>query len=361
MLGSLPQRRMAAAALTLLLLGGPLLAGCGARGAETATPPLPEPTERPAIRQPEPPPPPAEPVAQTEPSTPARPDPALPGALAVMVENSVWSLPQIGLEQADLVYELEAEFGITRFLAFFYQEAVARIGPVRSARMGFYDIVAAYGTPYAHIGGSFDALDQLRNRDRLLLDLDELYSCDSCFWRDRRRSAPHNAYTSTDLLLKRALAVGWKMSPLHRFAEGAPVEGGSPVKAIAFHWGPKSQQVSWTWDGSRYLRSQSGEPHLMENGAHIGAENLVLLFVKYVWDANAPPEGLNRISIVGRGTGYLYRDGQAYPIRWEKPAPEEHYRLTFADGEPVRLAMGQTWVEVLKSEAHVERGLPPRE
>lgn len=343
--------------LAISLCAGALataLAGCGSKADTTAQQPAPPPpstAETGAVPTPTP--------VTPDVATPTRPQPQLPGAIGVMVENSPQARPQAGLDQADLVYEMESEGGVSRFLALFYQEKAERIGPVRSARMGFYDVATAYAIPYAHAGGNNDVLIELKERNKRLLNLDEIYTCGYCFWRGTEREAPHNLYTSTDKILARAQEVSFGLKPIHRFDEGAPTDGGKPVTELAFSWGPGTQDVSWSWNGKRYERSQSGGPHKMESGAQIQADNVVVLFTKYVWDSAAQwGEGQYNISIVGSGSGYLYREGKAWPIRWDKGAREEHYKLTTTDGKPVRLAVGKTWVEVLKTKEHVVKGLP---
>lgn len=76
--------------------------------------------------------------------------------LGVMIENHLEARPQSGLSSADIVYEAVAEGGITRFLAIFYCQDAEFIGPVRSARTYFVDMVSEYGPSplYAHVGGA---------------------------------------------------------------------------------------------------------------------------------------------------------------------------------------------------------------
>lgn len=326
-------------AAAAVLLAGPL-AGCGKKST---------------------PPPQVEPPRLDSTPAPApqgRGKAELPGALAIMVENSPQAVPQAGLEKAELVYELESEGGITRFMAFFYQQKAERIGPVRSARMSFYQIATAYALPYAHAGGSNEVLLELEQRNRRLLNLDEINTCEECFWRSYDRKAPHNLYTSTDRLISRAEKVHFALQPLFRYEEGPAPENGTPATEIAFTWGKGSQQVSWKWNGTRYERLQAGQPHLMESGTQLAADNLILLFTKYAWDPKAQPNsGLNRITVVGNGSGYLLRGGMIYPLTWSKPSPAEHYRFLLTDGSLAKLAGGQTWIEVLKSKADVA-GLP---
>ena len=76
-------------------------------------------------------------------------------AAASTINNAPDALPQYGISQADVFYEIEVEGGITRMLAVFTDmEEVGSIGPVRSARSYFNNITAAYNIPLFHCGGS---------------------------------------------------------------------------------------------------------------------------------------------------------------------------------------------------------------
>lgn len=341
-----------------LLLALLVTVGCGGRGpsnssARSLTEP---PASATAIPQVKPEPPPAlatpEPKAVQTPSKPPRPDPELNGAIGVMVENSWGARPQAGLDLADVIYELESEYGITRFLAFFYSFKAAKIGPVRSARMGFYEIAKGYGLPFGHAGGNPDVLDVLY-RDEELPDLDDIYTCGTCFWRSDDRKAPHNLYTSTDLLGEHAQERGHKPAQLYLHPQG-DLPAGNPASSVKYSWGPETQDAAWQWDGKRYLRSQSGAPHRVESGAQIGADNLILFWTRYVWVHKG--EWQHDVTITGSGDGYLFRDGQVYPLTWQKTDSDSHFRFTLKDGSDALLAPGQTWVSILKSDKHLSFG-----
>lgn len=129
----------------------------------------------------------------------------LPGVYAVMIDNAVDAWPPSGIERAFLVIEAPVEAGIPRYEAFFAAdaaEAVDKIGPVRSARPYFVDWANEFDALYAHVGGSNAALEVISSTGTF--DLNEFYNASS-FWRASDRYAPHNAYTSTELL---AAAVG---------------------------------------------------------------------------------------------------------------------------------------------------------
>src|SRR5690349_3213017 len=77
----------------------------------------------------------------TAPVIPTWPLTGIPGDAAQMnipivvvkVDNSPWARPHAGINQADIVYELNVE-GITRFMELYHSNSPDRIGPVRSAR-----------------------------------------------------------------------------------------------------------------------------------------------------------------------------------------------------------------------------------
>ena len=64
--------------------------------------------------------------------------------LGIMIENHEQSRPQSGISFADVIYEAVAEGGITRFLGIFYCEDAPRVGPVRSARIYFIDLLSVF-------------------------------------------------------------------------------------------------------------------------------------------------------------------------------------------------------------------------
>src|SRR5437899_1393602 len=78
---------------------------------------------------------------------------------SVIIENHPDARPQSGLAQAGVVYEANAEGGITRFQAFYLENRPPVVGPVRSLRTYFVDWGLEFDAPVAHAGGNADALD----------------------------------------------------------------------------------------------------------------------------------------------------------------------------------------------------------
>ena len=121
-----------ATALLSALLTLLLLAGCHAAGDGPL--PTPEPTDSPQVTgQPAPTPEPT--PAFTNPLTglPCEADLSGIKPVAVMLNNLREALPQLGQSQADIIYEVVAEGGITRMLAVYQSvEDVGTIGSIRA-------------------------------------------------------------------------------------------------------------------------------------------------------------------------------------------------------------------------------------
>ena len=94
----------------------------------------------------------------------------------VSVENSVASRPHSGLYKADIVWEMEVEYGITRFLAVFNDELPDKVGPVRSARHYFLPIIKQMNAPFYHFGGSKFAYNEIAEEKLVTFDGTKTYA-----------------------------------------------------------------------------------------------------------------------------------------------------------------------------------------
>jgi hypothetical protein len=296
--------------------------------------------------------PPDDPPDEVEPEPEPEPEPAppeLPAALIVSVDNKVEARPQTGLDQADLVFEVLAEWRITRFIAFFYSKAVPKIGPVRSMRDYTAHIIAPYRTPFAHAGGSSDGLKAIR--DLRIPDLDEIYNSQPAFWRDNSRIAPHNLYTSTDLMIAEATRRGLTMSPLPELPRGE-MGSGLVLDELSIVYSIRNPSLylidykaEWKWDGEVYVRSMNGQPHLTTEGTQITTDNIVVLSVEHrdimgsgTWDT--------QMDVIGGGEALFMRDGVSYKGTWRKPTAHDHFEFQ-VNGQTYRFKPGNVWIQVV--------------
>ncbi|MDP3057882.1 MAG: DUF3048 domain-containing protein [bacterium] len=288
------------------------------------------------------------PVTPVEPA-PIPKDPApvsttkLAGAIVASIDNYVSARPQSGLDKADLVVEMIAEGGITRFLAFFYSKPAPLLGPIRSARYYFVQIVKPFNVPFAHAGGAQQALDLIK--ELKVPDICEIYNSSAAFWRDTSRAAPSNLYTSTTRLINEVHKKGLSLSILPKLPFGIMTDGKKASK-ITLTYSP-SYNTSWTLENNRYLRYINGKPHTMKDGAKLYADTIVVLAAPH---RNVYEGTLLRtdIDIIGSGAARFFRDGFWWEGTWEKKSAITHFEF-LVDGQTFQFNEGITWIQVLPS------------
>lgn len=280
----------------------------------------------------------------------------LPQVFSVMIDNHEEAWPPTGIDEAFLVIEAPVEAGISRMLAFFSEEqSVEQIGPVRSARPYYLDWAEELDAMYVHVGGSNAALDQIASGG--IFDMNQ-YWWGEYFWRaNGNRFAPHNVFTSTELLnafyqLREEVGVApTRLYDLWTWKDPEPT-GKDGVGLHVDFWAPV-YVVDWVYDGEtgRYLRSQFDEPHVTEAGEQIVADNIAVVVTEIEIIDNV---GRREIRTMGEGEGYVLQDGIVISATWKKPSSSE--RLKFynrATGEEIVMNAGVTWIEVVGSEEDI--------
>jgi hypothetical protein len=301
----------------------------------------------------EPPPTETEVQAQEPVTEPRVPD--LPGGLLVMIDNHPNARPQSGLDKADVVYEIMAEGGITRYMALFYSEKSDMVGPVRSARYYYVQLARGMDLPLAHAGGSQEALTMIRSIG--VKDMDEIYNSEKYFWRDQSRRAPHNLYTSTDRLTEGAAAKKYEVKQPEMIPEGDAFAG-EPLKdgtlAIDYATGRYRYSVSWVWEededagqpGGRYRRLINDEPHETLDGEALAADTIFVLEAR-TRDVVKDGTPMSEIDIVGSGSALCIADNQVMRGTWAKEAAGEPLRIMDERGGVMRQKAGKTWIQVV--------------
>ncbi len=279
--------------------------------------------------------------------------------ISVMIDNQIDAQPWSGVDRASLVIESPVEGGITRLMAFFDPSVSSStmIGPVRSARPYFVDWARAWEAGYAHVGGSPEALEKLKKLGRDVANLDEMANS-STFYRLRTKVAPHNVYSSIDMLSEAmdrrygtstATFAAWRFEPLVTSTNA--VVSASSVKI------PYGGSYSITWkydtDLGQYRRSKGTTVQKTAEGKELLASNVVVIKT----DAQVlDDKGRLSVRTVGSGDAVLYRAGKKYIARWSR-SQNEPMRFEGADGSEYVMTAGTTWIEVTTDD-RVFAGLP---
>ena len=273
-------------------------------------------------------------------------------ALAVKIENSVAARPQSGLAQADVVWEQVVEGGISRYVAVYHSRLPVEVGPVRSIRLMDAPITAPLTGLIAFSGGQPDFLAALRGAGLQLISHD---GGAAGFYRVPHRWAPHDVYADPAALLTQAdrrqrappgaqfvLAAGGERPT-------AVVEGG-PTRALELTLSGVSHP-RWSWDraAGAWLRWEGSTAAVGARGVQFRARNVVVLRVDVVPTAYVDAAGnpVPDAVLVGSGDGLVATGGRTVAVRWSKRSLAEPVRLTGPTSAPVRLAPGNTWVELV--------------
>ncbi|UFJ41028.1 DUF3048 domain-containing protein [Brevibacillus humidisoli] len=275
----------------------------------------------------------------------------------VMINNHPKARPQSGLEQADIVYEILAEGEVTRFVAIYQSHKPPVIGPVRSIRPYYIEIGAGFDAVMVHAGGSPEALQTLGRSDYAYIN--EINNS-AYFWREKFRQAPHNLYTSAELIEKAMNDKGMRMTtelPDFPFLPAeAKVIGGEKANQIdvTFH---SLYSASYTYDErkEKYLRFTEGEPHIeLSTEQQLEVTNLLVLAARHrVLDS----EGRRQIDVVGPGDGYLFQQGTARKIKWKRSGGVIRAYQDEGLTQEVPLLPGNTWINIVPDSPGLSAGV----
>lgn len=272
--------------------------------------------------------------------------------LAVMVENHPDARPQAGLSEAELVFEVVAEGGITRYLAFFQQENI-EVGPVRSARPYFAELANQWPSLYLHVGGSPEVLQNIQAKKyKNLVDFNEYYN-GKYFTRVKSRSAPHNVYTNTKDVFEylHNSSLDLVTDPVVFNAEFSEnVLGGIPEQSFEVNFSKPQFLVGFTYDSAqkKYLRSLAGKADVDAGNGEQVAPISILVLETAVKEIVGDSEGRMEVETLGSGKLTYHTAGQKFSGFWKRESGKP-FEFTDSLGNPIKLLPGQVWMAVVES------------
>jgi hypothetical protein len=274
--------------------------------------------------------------------------------IAVMVDDHREARPQSGFTDAAVVWQAPAEGGIPRYMLIFQDRVPPSVGPVRSARQYYIAWAAEWRAVYAHVGGSPQAMQTLREKGRgqLVYNADEFRWGGVYFHRTRDRFAPHNVYSSGKELRSLSKRVGAKDAPLKaawRFAPDAPMSerrvGGSITVAYSYN------TIVYRYDRktNTYLRSVSGETKQTDRGSkkQVAPKNVVVMVMTFGRLNDGSRKNRLEAQFIGRGTAWIATNGKTTKGTWRKRSMTDPTRFYDKDGHRITLTVGQTFIQVM--------------
>jgi hypothetical protein len=307
--------------------------------------------------------------------------------------------PQTSVNLADVVYEIEAEGGVTRFAAIFRSNAPDHVGSIRSARLLDLELVRMYEALLAYSGTSEPI-------QRLILRSDFVYQTFSPLKGDNCEEAgfcrfpqdglafEHTLFLDTnilwDLATRRNVNTGYRAKGF-AFNE-TPDDGGQVANDVFIDWYGQAD-ARWQYDSGtgRYLRYTDSVAHLDKgDGEQLWTDNLIIIQVPHEERPDLFPEGATyeslEVQLWDQGPAMLVREGQAYSGFWrrlcdaeatptptyEPAAPPAVARTCYSDpgtalqiiygnNQPMMMKPGRTWVSIVRGFGDVVISDAPRD
>ena len=273
--------------------------------------------------------------------------------LAVKIDDTNPAHPQLGIEDADVVYIEQVESGLTRLMAIFSSRIPERVGPVRSARISDIDILSPYGNvAFAYSGAQSKLLPIISQAN--LLDLGAQRQSPTIYTTDPARIQPYAMVLRADLLMARIVEKQYEIDSARSvgFIFGDEPKDGKPTDEVVIDWPAATYKAQWSESEKRWFLYHNGRINSAESGIILGPTTLVIQMVSIT-----PSEfgdkfgGVTPFSeTVGEGKAYVLRNGKRFAGTWTRSDANSGTTFSLLDGEEIKFAPGQVWVALTDRE-----------
>lgn len=294
--------------------------------------------------------------------------------IGVMINNNHACLPQSGLQEADIYYEVLAEGGITRLFAVFQSMSGQKIGPIRSAREYFTTFALDNDALFIHHGGSPTGYSSIR--ERKIENLDGMNGGAAFFRDSKRANTPgmyeHSSYISAEGLYEQISSYGYRstadterkslFSFISEFDDELTLDSGidAPYVMIPVSYSQISEFI-YDKETSLYERYQNSSPHIDgETNETLTVKNIIIQFTD-INVISGDAEGRITVGLVGEGAGKYISNGKAVDITWKKDSQTSVTSWYDSEGKELQLNCGKTWIMVIQNGTDVSYGSETQE
>lgn len=283
--------------------------------------------------------------------------------VAVMLNDLKAAQPQLGVSQADIIYEVPAEGGITRMMAVFQSlEGVGNLGSIRSARPYYLELALGHDALFVHAGGSPEAYQDIPawgvdNMDGVNGGTDA-----KIFWRDpeRRKNAgyEHSMLTSGENIQEYLNQGHFRMEHKstytypQRFAQDGTPSGGTEATSVAVKYSYyKTATFDYDASAGGYAVGQYGKAYIDgNNGEQVVVTNVLVLETSISVIAG-DTYGRLAVKTTGSGSGTFFCGGRAIPIHWSRANRNSPFVYTTESGSPLVLGEGSSYICILSTKS----------
>lgn len=282
-------------------------------------------------------------------------------SVAVMIDNHTGALPQAGLNDAYIVYEIIVEGGESRLMPIFKGKNLEKIGPIRSARHYFLDYALENDSIYVHYGQSPQAEKDISKLG--INNIHGLVESEKYFWRVKDKTSPHDVITTsakiTELIDKKGYRkISTKDSVLSYVPEEVELTTSQAISAVDIKvpycdW--NVVEYKYNEDSKRYVRySKNKKQTDWDSKMDITTKNIIITFAKNTLLNDGENKDRQNLSNIGTLKGYYITNGKAIEITCEKSSRSAQTVYKDLQGNEIKVNDGNTWVQICPIDAKVE-------
>ena len=344
------KRTIPAVGMTAALLASLLFSGCSFPGGTASS-------QAPATQET------AAPSAEPTPAAEPMPNPLTGVAdadytnrrpVAVTLRTLEGAAPQWGLSSADVLVEGVSE-GTTASLMALYSSVdnISKAGPVGPGRDLLLQMALPLNALPVHIDKNIYASNLLNTLTYQDLDGYHIGKAAFAFDQDRQNAGyrEENCWYTTGELIKNGLhpprtsPVGAN-TPLFVFGERPAVEESARnATALTIAFSPDdSEQLNYAADTGLYVKTNAdGSPTVdADNGQQVAFTNVLVLYAS----SGIKDDGYTRDYDLTGGTGLYLTGGAWEQIQWTKEDATGPLQLTAADGSPLVVSPGKSFIAI---------------
>ena len=274
--------------------------------------------------------------------------------IGVKNDNNVKARPQSGPQNADAVFEVLVEGGMTRFINMFYESDTTYHGPIRSARPTDPTVLRPVNGVLVASGATSGLIPEIE-----AMGVPVITDRRPEYFRINSRSAPHNLYADTKLLKSLAVSKGYKKTdiPQPLFPWGNPdLSNWKTLNSITLKFSGQTS-TTWTWTGSNYVRtyydayqnSSNNNQHFWidrsGNTSQISTTTVIALFCEpYIHPLQLPS-----VKTVGEGRAIIMHGGKYLDAKWKRGSEIDPFHIVDTNGNNLYIPAGKPWISLVPS------------
>ena len=234
------------------------------------------------------------------------------------------------------------------------------VGPIRSARHYFIDYAMENDAIYCHLGQSPQAENYVKNYNVTdingqIYDTGKARTASSLFWREKKKSAPHNAYTSIASIKqicaqKNYTTTSKKGSVLNYVSDEVKFDeqNSRSANTVTIPYATNhTVKYVYNEETGRYTRySKDKKQTDEETGEDVTTKNIIISFIKNTDLQDGENKGRQELDNITNASGYYITNGRVIDITCRKQYADGKTKYVDKTGKEIDVNDGNTWINI---------------